>query len=650
MTAKEDKVNQLARDIESSSRQRPLICNLETSERVLKRITDGIYRQPSSAIRELISNAYDADATKVIIETDCPRFKKITIRDNGNGITEKALASLICNIGGSPKRTYEGSEMGVSQKENPDLSPGGRRLIGKIGIGLFAVAQLTKEFQIITKTKGSDHRTIAHVMLHTHSEEELKKKTDKEYKTGETKIWNENATDIKSHGTEIILLHLFPKTIEELASNHRWIQSQSDNYLIDKDDQPLQPPKFHIGCVLKADKDKIHVKPNYPWKNADSPKKKFKMLLQAVRDETEVTSNPKLEELLDNYLRLLWTMGLEVPIPYIDGHPFMLKGRDEVLTYKIGNGSKNQAQKIKLNSDETLANNMKLQTVKIEKEAGKFDVFIDGVQLFRPIAFKKISPTDHAIKTPLIFVGKDKPNLNNIPKDLRGGSLQFEAYLFWQPKVVPVEHRGVLIRINNMSGTLFDETFMKYPISEQTRKNQIIAEIFVHDGMDAALNIDRESFNYSHPHYQYLTKWLHNSFRQFATAHKKLGREIREANLLMAAVITSSKFDQFISKELIKIKPDIALEPIKIEIIEEPLIDISSQRKKGKLVYKAKDILPSSKSRKTTNKTIVEDIFLEKKVKSIAEVLTAYGLFDNMPYGKQEALLKTIAEIITFEE
>ena len=34
---------------------------------------------------------------------------------------------------------------------NPSLSPGGRRLIGKIGIGLFSVSQLTRHFQIITK-------------------------------------------------------------------------------------------------------------------------------------------------------------------------------------------------------------------------------------------------------------------------------------------------------------------------------------------------------------------------------------------------------------------------------------------------------------------------------------------------------------------
>src|SRR5438067_533043 len=78
---------------------------LKTSERVLARITDGIYRQPASALRELISNAYDADASNVWIDTDAPRFQQIVISDDGNGMTLEALANLIEHIGGSPKRT-----------------------------------------------------------------------------------------------------------------------------------------------------------------------------------------------------------------------------------------------------------------------------------------------------------------------------------------------------------------------------------------------------------------------------------------------------------------------------------------------------------------------------------------------------------------
>ena len=52
-------------NIEGSSSDSPFETELRTDERVIARVTDGIYRQPGSAIRELVSNAYDADATRV---------------------------------------------------------------------------------------------------------------------------------------------------------------------------------------------------------------------------------------------------------------------------------------------------------------------------------------------------------------------------------------------------------------------------------------------------------------------------------------------------------------------------------------------------------------------------------------------------------
>ena len=71
--------------IQSSSGAEPVHTTLRTDERVLARVTDGIYRRPGSAIRELISNAYDADARRVVIKTDGPRFGTISIEDDGRG-------------------------------------------------------------------------------------------------------------------------------------------------------------------------------------------------------------------------------------------------------------------------------------------------------------------------------------------------------------------------------------------------------------------------------------------------------------------------------------------------------------------------------------------------------------------------------------
>ena len=99
---------------------------LATSERIIARVTDGIYREPWAAFRELIANAYDADATRVIVETGAPDFRQIIVRDNGNGMTPEAVVYLIKSIGGSSKRTTGGAQYNTVSSTNIELSP--RRL------------------------------------------------------------------------------------------------------------------------------------------------------------------------------------------------------------------------------------------------------------------------------------------------------------------------------------------------------------------------------------------------------------------------------------------------------------------------------------------------------------------------------------------
>ena len=161
---------ELAARIENSSSESPVSTVLKTDERVLARVTDGLYRQPGSAIRELVSNSYDADAARVVIKTDRPRFQTLRVEDDGIGMTPRALAHLLYHIGGSAKRSHEGADLGITDSEDPTRSPSGRRLIGKIGIGLFSVAQLTHRFQIITKTADDPFRTIASVVLRQYSD------------------------------------------------------------------------------------------------------------------------------------------------------------------------------------------------------------------------------------------------------------------------------------------------------------------------------------------------------------------------------------------------------------------------------------------------------------------------------------------------
>ena len=220
---------------------------------------------------------------------------------------------------------------------------------------------------------------------------------------------------------------------------------------------------------------------------------------------------------------MLWTLSLSAPVDYIEGHPFDLK-KNGLDFYHLQPNAAGQAKPVSLKAGETLRDKFDFHAPERGTSNLPFRAFVDDVQLLRPIRFQKLPETSQAIKKPMLFVGSAAPDLSKISLQERGGDLAFEVYFLWAPKIVPKENNGLLIRVSDASGTLFDETFAKYQISELTRLKQITAEIFVLKGLDAALNIDRESFNYAHPHYQCDATWaaltseqraVHTAPRQF---------------------------------------------------------------------------------------------------------------------------------------
>lgn len=634
--------------------------HLSTDERVLARITDGIYRQPASALRELIANAYDADATEVHIQTDAPRFEKITIRDNGNGLSIEAMTRLINHIGGSPKRTAEGVELGISNAVDQHLSPKGRRLIGKIGIGLFSVAQLTRHFYIISKTKGTDYRLMAEVFLKNYTEDEIaqieaqgKTGRNRAIDTGEVRIISKPANDKNAHGTEIILEDLRPQTQQLLQSAELWKNIRISG----GSEEERQSPKYHIGR-LKPGTDILELEESLPWGKTDPPESRFRKFYQKILDAVvSDSSDPRLEMLLDNYLRTLWTLSLAAPLDYIDVHPFALTSKDEPIAYLL-NPLQGRAEKIELKKGESLRQKLDLHAPERGTANIPFKVVIDDIELRRPLRFSDLPKGGKGLQTPLIFVGTAEPDLSAIAHDERGGDLSFEAYFLWNPKIVPKEHIGVLVRIGDASGTLFDESFMKYQISELTRLRQITAEIFVRKGLDVALNIDRESFNYAHPHYQYLMKWVHRALRQVATTQKWLNDQNKEkvTETIAEAKVQSlhnTVAEQLGSKE--EETPDAIFvdggDPAQKELF-------SKERKQGKLVFDTSAVFgeldspkPDSKGKKPPKKKTKpkkktpERIYFEEQIKAVARILEAYGCFEGMSYAKQQRLLRAIVAV-----
>jgi len=642
----------LAQEIRQSQDSEHIVSTtLRTDERVLARVTDGIYRQPGSALRELISNAYDADATRVVIKTDAPRFEKISIEDNGHGMSPEMLAHLLLHIGGSPKRTALGKTLGVTSSKDAARSPRGRRLIGKIGIGLFSVSQLTHTFQIITKVKADPHRTVATVALKQYSDEAPSPDTTgkAEYETGKVNIWREKAADVETHGTTIVLTGIRPQARDTLRSRDVWAAiEQNENAPDDEERQAIEPPKFHIGRVdrtgalLKRTGDQ---QASIPWDKGDKPAEAFRKLVRCVWHEVEESNpNPQLDRLFDYYLRMVWQLSLAIPVPYVEEHLFDLPASKWADTFELSNQSKGAARAIRAKKGTTIRQALRLSDP--QDSVGKFDVYVDDLLLLRPVSFRGLPTTDHAIRKPLVFLGKCREEFPKVARELSGGPLSFEAYLFWTPKVAPTEHQGSLVRIHGSSGTLFDPTFMRYQISEQTRLRQITCELFVSEGLESALNIDRESFNSAHPHSVFLTKWLHSALRQLATAQKRVASDARQETRAVrkgAAVSDIHRLAVQVWKQETG-DPDSA----------PPAIELSEKGTKKKspgeaYVFDRAVVVPGAGQAKTAKGRAKKDV-LEAKLKAIAQVLASFGLLDSVPKRKQEKLLQTIYKILEAPE
>lgn len=610
---------------------------------MLARVTDGIYRQPGSAIRELVSNAYDADATRVVINTDRPRFATITVEDDGLGMSPATLAHLLHHIGGSAKRSSEGAELGIASAADPRFSPSGRRLIGKIGIGLFSVAQLTHRFQIITKVQGDPFRTVATVVLRQYSDEGPTPADEREnYEAGRVNVWREPAADPDSHGTTIILTDIRPQTRDTLRSLDLWVAIDSDRSLAPEESRDLTPPAFHIGRTLRDDPDSLAgedgVYQSVPWSRGDEPRIAFAKLVNAVWQHAERGSpNPQLERVFDYYLRMVWQLSLAIPAPYVAGNPFDLPLGTDAYVYELPASLRAAAAPLQLAGDEAISEVLEIGAP--SRVGAEFRVLFDDLELARPLAFTELPTTSHAVRKPIVFAGRCREEFKGIPRELAGGPLEFEAYLMWAPKIAPTEHQGSLVRIHGASGTLFDPTFMRYQVSEQTRLRQITCEIFVSEGLEAALNIDRESFNFAHPHVVYITKWLHAALRRVATVQKRIAAEIRAASRKEAAAREEQALSEVAAEAWREVNDDPGAEPPPVEF-EEPE-DRPAPPTAGTYRFRREAVLGDRGRRPSRH-----DESVERKLRAIVQLLAAYSLLDYLPVAQQEKLLAGVRQII----
>lgn len=108
------------------------------------------FKKPILAVEELVWNSLDADATEVRVELTESRLgglERLTIRDNGHGITPSVCDEAFGSLGGSPKL-------------KKSLSPDGRQIHGSSGEGRFKAFGLGP--QVIWSSCYSENDTLYH--------------------------------------------------------------------------------------------------------------------------------------------------------------------------------------------------------------------------------------------------------------------------------------------------------------------------------------------------------------------------------------------------------------------------------------------------------------------------------------------------------
>ncbi|RYY00519.1 hypothetical protein EON78_00940 [bacterium] len=121
---------------------------ITVDKRIVKILSEQTYENFPNAIRELITNSYDADATRVDVTLNLNK-ENINIRDNGWGMSEQEFNEYIRIAG--------------QRRERKIKTSSGRYIIGQFGVGFLSVFPFFRNFSIETKKKNSNQVLYASI-------------------------------------------------------------------------------------------------------------------------------------------------------------------------------------------------------------------------------------------------------------------------------------------------------------------------------------------------------------------------------------------------------------------------------------------------------------------------------------------------------
>ncbi len=469
---------------------------IKVTSGVLLHIGAGIYNSVAGAIKELVSNSFDADATRVVISTDYPKFEQIKVVDNGHGMTPAYFVEAMQSIGSSLKGVLQPSGLTPIFK---------RPIIGHLGIGLMALTQVCDEATIESQAVGFDTKFVAKLDF-----SEFRRRKQRQMEAAKMDIFRE--LPAAYGGIEAMrqrLEHLDSETdqyIEMLAQ----IELASRAEKVFKEQGMEDPEREHLGyCVIFPDlpavpgeqgttvtltkiDEGVRASLMDEGRSPDAMPKHYRDRDREWDEYRDEVNNWSWDELckrlqmktshlayqsLPQYHQFLWDLSIMSPVQYLEEGPVLLE--PDLLRRK-----------------------------KDELDRFNFRVLVDNRSLLKPTLLpsgavareeKLERGYDYYIET----FGQDEAEEDKEP-------LKYEGYMFWQRRQVePSAVRGIQIYIRNVGIGLYDQTLMGFSVVNPTsRAGQISGEIYVEEGLERALSVDRNSFRETDAHYIALREHL----------------------------------------------------------------------------------------------------------------------------------------------
>jgi hypothetical protein len=386
-------------------------------EKALAHLSRGLYRSPASALRELVSNAWDAGATTVRIDTSAPHFTQISVQDDGKGFAREEFVRLMDGgIGNSEKRA----------EDSEDAE--GRPTIGRLGIGMLGIAQIGGSFNVTSKTQdGKAFR--ARVVLY----DLIKSRLDE---------------------NDLALVHR-----SETGSASKVEAVDVGEYTFDEE---FDGSDYAVGTTILAN----DVHPTFAFSFRETYVEPPMQWSQVLRTTAKHHS---LQELGD-YWRLLWELSALCPVAYVSADA-------------LPEGAVRQEQR--------------------RLEQYGFRVYVDGLELRKPVSLKGNEG------------GYTVTRLKDESHRVFGQTVRFHGYVTVQEgkQLRPDELRGILIRVKYVGVGLYDPSLLDYRINEGPRSRWVTGEVYIDEGLEDALNIDRDSFNRFHPEFRIIQKRVHEILR-----------------------------------------------------------------------------------------------------------------------------------------